>query len=331
VTYLAIRYSVLGGLGDDPNPVIALLGAKSRVLTMLGVVPEWTRLLLWPARLAADYSPPQIAIFAAFASGLVPAVGILIGCVMLCVMGWRGARVTAFGILWVVVALFPVSNLVLRSGVIVAERTLFLPTIGAVLAVGATAAWAAARWRASASPRTAILLLPVIVVLALGVVRSAARQRVWRTKDDFFRSVVEDAPLGYRAHYMHGMWLFEKGRRAEGERHVRAAIALFPYDAAPYTDLATEYRKSGLCAPARQLYRRALDLGASRPEPRVGLIACLLQDGEFAEASAEARRGVERRGSAEPQFRRLLAMADSAAAARRAPVSLSGAPRTGPR
>jgi tetratricopeptide (TPR) repeat protein len=158
-----------------------------------------------------------------------------------------------------------------------------------------------------------IAVLPVAIVLALGVAKSAIRQRVWRTDDDFYRAIVEDAPRNYRAQYLHGMWHFENGRRVEGERHLRAAIALFPYDAAPYTDLADQYRKSGLCAPARQLYRRATALGSRRDRARLGLVACLLRDAEFAEASREARIGVEKGGPEVGQFQRLLATADSAA------------------
>jgi hypothetical protein len=168
-----------------------------------------------------------------------------------------------------------------------------------------------------------IAALPLALLLVLGVAKSATRQRVWRSHDDFNRSIIKDAPLSYRAQYMHGMWQFANGRRAEGERHVRTAIALFPYDAGPYADLADQYREVGLCEPARELYRRAIALGVWGERARLGLVACLLRDAYFAEASDEARRGVERGGRDAKQFRRLLAIADSAAAA--TPVRQSGA------
>ena len=324
IAYLAVRRSVLGGFGDDPNTVIALLDHKARLLTMLGVVPEWARLLLWPARLAADYSPADVPVIMNFAAAAVPGLFILVGFLTLCAACWRRSRVAAFGLLWIAVAIFPVSNIMLRSGVIVAERTLFLPSVGALLAVGAAATWAVRRARESGFVRPQLAVAPVAILLVLGVLKSASRQRVWRSSDDFLRTIVEDAPRGYRAHYMHGMWHFEKGRREEGERHVRMAIALFPYDAGPYTDLAEQYREAGLCAPARDLYRRAIALGAPRDRARLGLVACLLRDAYFTEASAEARIGVASAGPEVRQFRRLLATADSAAAAT-ARVQQSGA------
>jgi hypothetical protein len=134
----------------------------------------------------------------------------------------------------------------------------------------------------------------------------------------------QDAPRSYRAHYMHGMWHFRNGRRVEGERHVRTAIALFPHDAGPYIDLADQYRETGLCAPARDLYRRAIALGTPRDGARLGLVACLLRDAHFTDASREARHGLEAGGPYAARFRRLLAIADSAAASS-AEIQQSGA------
>ena len=46
----------------------------------------------------------------------------------------RRAPVVAFGITWMAVTLFPVANLVVPTGIVLAERTLFLPSVGFVLA-----------------------------------------------------------------------------------------------------------------------------------------------------------------------------------------------------
>lgn len=326
-TYLALRYSVLGGFGDDPNTVIAMLNDDARLFTMLGVVPEWVRLLLWPARLAADYSPPGIPVILAPAPELIPGLLMIVCAALITAVSWQRQRVAALGILWFAITIFPVSNVLLRSGVILAERTLFLPSVGALIAGGAAIArlvdarWSlvARRWRlASASA--------VAVILTLGVVKSAARQRIWRDADTFDGGIATDAPASYRAHHIHGMWLFKKGERLEGERHLRLAIAMFPYDSRLHLDLADQYRRSGLCAPARLLYRRSLELGGFADRAGVGLVACLLYDAAFAEARMEAQRGMDRKGAAAAQFRQLAAIADSALAAQPPPTPPGVAP-----
>ena len=46
------------------------------------------------------------------------------------------ARAVTFGVIWFVVAISPTSNFFFLSGVILAERTLYLPTVGLAAATG---------------------------------------------------------------------------------------------------------------------------------------------------------------------------------------------------
>ena len=134
--FWTVRTMVGGLVGQDIHPAFHHGGPGLRLFTMLGVVPEWVRLLLVPLRLSADYSPQRIAIATDF--GLDQVVGLLMLLTLLLLI-WhtrRRAPVAAFGVVWVLVALLPVSNLLLPTGVLLAERTLFLPSVGAMLAVG---------------------------------------------------------------------------------------------------------------------------------------------------------------------------------------------------
>jgi hypothetical protein len=332
IGYLFARRAVLGSFGDEPNVLIWRLNQQELLLTMLGVVPEWARLLLWPAQLAADYSPPRIPLLAAPTPAVLSGVVILAAVVWLTIAGWRlRGRVATFGLLWFTVAIFPVSNVFVLSGVLLAERSLFIPSIGVMLALGPIWAWigvriSTLRHRAStvlaASARVTLALL-----LLLGVAKSTSRSRVWRSNDTFYAQIVEDSPLSYRAHQARGTWLFRQGRRAEGEAHLRMAMAMFPYDPGPYADLADSYRFAGMCAPARDLYRRVLELGVTMVDrARLGLIVCLLRDGDYAGAAAQARIGPSPGGLEADKFRRFLATADSAIAAR-GTIQQAGAPR----
>jgi protein O-mannosyl-transferase len=332
IGYLFARRAVLGRFGDEANVLVWRLSQKELLLTMLGVVPEWARLLLWPAHLAADYSPPRIPLLAAPTPAVLSGVVILAGAVAIAVAGWRlRTRVATFGLLWFAITIFPVSNVFVLAGVLLSERSLFLPSIGVMLALGPIWAWTAARISTLRRPSSIVVAasagVALAVVLMLGAVKSASRSRVWRSTDTFYSQIVEDSPLSYRAQQAYGTWLFMKGRRAEGEKHLRIAIAMFPYDAGPHVDLADSYRFAGLCAPARDLYQRVLGLGMLVDRARLGLILCLLQDGQYGEAAAQARIGASENGSQVAAFRRLLAAADSGTAA--SPIRQTGAPRPG--
>ena len=52
------------------------------------------------------------------------------------IYGWRRDRVIAFALLWIALTLGPISNILVATGVLIAERTLFLPSVGIALIAG---------------------------------------------------------------------------------------------------------------------------------------------------------------------------------------------------
>jgi hypothetical protein len=237
VCYLGARALVKDGdiSGFQPFIVFQALGMSyaNRVLTMLGVVPEWIRLLLWPARLTTEYAPPYVTVAQGPALWQLPGLLVLLGVLGLALGLARRARpasVVAFGIAWLCITLLPSSNFIIPAGIILAERTLFLPSLGAMLALGAAVPELRRRLarRSPGTQRVGSMLGAAALgaILVAGVARSASRTRVWRDNDTLFSQAVLDAPESYRAHYMLGAWKFEQGRKQEGEQHYRRAIHL---------------------------------------------------------------------------------------------------------
>ena len=321
--YLITRTIVVGELLGEKH-LVPVHGFR-RVWVMLVVVPQWLRLLVWPAHLSADYSPRQIEIPAGPGSEIVLGIAILLASVAAFVALGRGPHATRgdrraarLGLAWLAITLLPVSNLF--SVMLVAERTLLLPSVGAVLVAGAAILWATrsiAQWGAAPSARVgapvAVSAIAVALIVA-GAIRSMGRQRVWRDNATLFTQTAEDAPRSYRAQFFYGQLLFEQGRRAEGERRLRLAIALnpTPSDVSPLNYLATQYRDAGLCTQALPLYERALANDDARPDVRYGMAACLLETGRVREARQLAEDGA-RRGDLKTLFLQLIARSDSAA------------------
>jgi hypothetical protein len=315
--YVAIRVTVVGELLGEKH--LVPVNGVQRVWVMLAVVPHWVRLLAWPAHLSADYSPRQIAI----PNG--PGLEILAGVVVIAaaVVAFvalgstrdapgSGRSAARLGLAWLAISLLPVSNLF--SVMLVAERTLLTPSVGAVLIAGVAFSAAWQRVESTSGARRSRLGLGTIAIglVALGVARSAPRQTVWRDDATLFAQTVVDAPRSYRAQFFYGQTLFAQGRRAEGERHLRLAIALnpTPSDVSPLNFLATEYRDAGLCPQAVPLYERALANDDARPDVRYGLAACLLSVGRVSEARRLAEDGA-RRGDLKALFLDLITRSDS--------------------
>jgi hypothetical protein len=236
--------------------------------------------------------------------------------------------VISFGIAFFCVVLLPSSNFVLPAGILLAERTLFLPSVGAMLVAGAVAVvlrdWARTRFgerRDIARLGHAVLAL----ILVGGIVRSLLRTPVWFDNERLFQQAVIDSPLAYRAHYMLGAWSFENKRKRIGEAEYRRALNLFPYDPYLSYNLAEQYRVMGLCGPAIPLYRWTHGLDPHFPLGHGAFAWCLLNEGSYAEARERALDGM-RVGADVRWMRGVIAIADSAMKAER--TTSMGADRT---
>jgi hypothetical protein len=307
--YLALRTMATGSLaGDYPYVLLAIATYKERVFTMLRVALEWPRLLLWPAHLQSDYSPRDIDLQYWFGPVQAAGLGMLLAALWLAFWTRRRHPAASFGILWVFVGIFPVSNLILKSGVLLAERTLYLPSAGAMLAVGA--AVVALSEVSGAGRRVAVAAAAVLVVL--GTVRSALRQPVWKDNATLLAATVLDAPRNYHAHWSNALDLFDRGHREMAFSEIATAIDLFPRDAALLSDAGDLHRTAGECEEAIGLYERALAISPERTYTRSRLASCNMRIGRYAEARAVLHRLISE-GHYEYGF--LLPAVDSAAAA----------------
>jgi len=196
-------------------------------LTAVAALADVGRLLVFPLTLRADYSPDERTVVTSpldlrFVAGVASAL--LWG--LLLILAWkRGRKVEAFGLGWIGVSLLPVANLLYPAGFYVAERTLYLPSVGLVLAAAAALA---------RLPRRA-LRMAVAGLCLLGGVRTALRVPVWRDDNAVTLSIIEDSPASYGGPArMAGVYL-DRHDPAKALAAARIAAQIIPYDPWVYT------------------------------------------------------------------------------------------------
>jgi hypothetical protein len=191
VAYLAVRATVLRETALIHNLAPVFIGASPWAirLTAVAAFADIARLLVFPLTLRVDYSPAERTLVT---TPVDPRF--MLGLLCLAVWGalvafaWRrGRRMEAYGLGWIAIALLPVANLVFPVGVLVAERTLYLPSAGLALAIGAAVRDLAPRQRRIA----------VAVLVVAGGVRTALRVPVWRDLNSVVLSELEDSPRSY--------------------------------------------------------------------------------------------------------------------------------------
>lgn len=222
--YFGLRWAVLhqytGFLGIAQ--VFVGAGPLAVRFTAIAALADVARLLVFPLELRVDYSPAERTLVT---SALDPRflVGLLCFAAWgaLLVLAWRrGRRVEAYGLGWIALAFFPVANLLFPVGVVVAERTLYLPSAGLALAAGA--------WLQGLSPKR----LPLVVglVVAAGGVRTVLRVPVWHDDKTVTLSILEDSPRSYRGPQYTAALLQSAGNPARALEYFRIAAQIYDRD-----------------------------------------------------------------------------------------------------
>ena len=223
-------------------PARAFVGATTadRIAVVLKVIPHYVRLLVAPARLSGSYAPNVISPSPAFTAAT--ALGLLVLAIFAAAAWVVAARrrwpVMAFALLWIPIAIAPVSNILFSSGVVLAERTLYLASAGACLAAGAIAErHLVQRW-------TMVAAATASVVVAFGV-RTWTRTPAWRDDRTYVLTLLAEHPESYEAHYAMGR--VYKGANAldDAARELAAARRLYPRDAAVFREAAEVADRQG--------------------------------------------------------------------------------------
>ncbi len=325
LAFLWARSDVLRGRFNGFRPFVPFeglhLSTPDRILTMIGVAPQWGRLFLWPAHLTTEYAPPWIPIAQGPSIGQLPGLLLMIGVVGLFFATRRKLPAVSFGLGWLIVAMSPVSNLVLPAGFLIAERTLLFPSVGVMIVVGALIPiayeWLTPR-RLQLAGATAVVLL-----LGLGTWKSATRQRLWHDDDTLFKQEVIDTPDSYRTHFMLGAWLMQNKRMREGEAEYNKGMKLFPFDPFMAFSFAEDYRGWGICKPAINLYKWAIAVDSTIVVAWPQLADCLLLDKQYDAAKTAAVEALRHRSPVQ-DMHNILVWADSAKARQAATLAGKG-------
>ncbi len=303
--FLWVRMLVVGGLtGVHAAPGIEGEGLVGRLLVMAPVVLEYGRLLLFPLRLSADYSPnflePVAALTLAGAAGLATVVlGILVA-----IRAKDRAPVVSFGLAWVGGTLLVISNLLVPTGVVLAERSMYVPSVGVVLILGWAADWLAVQRRLTAA------LLAALVV-GLGMARTVTRVPVWSTRGGFFLQLVKDAPGSYRGFWVASALAYGAGNRERGEALALEALKIQPVFPNLWEYMARRYEEDERWLEAAHALNAEFRLDSTRLHVAADAIVDYVWSGALDSAAAVGSRAQRM----DPHYYRVhIAMADLALA-----------------
>jgi protein O-mannosyl-transferase len=303
IGWFIARRAVEGGLSfEQVAPAFFGSGAGGRIATMLPVVFVMVRLLAWPFDLLAEYQPRAVERLEALTLTGAAGALLLVAVAGLAVAAWRGQRALSAGLIMIAIAWGPTANFLFPTGVVIAERTLYLPSVG--FALVAAAAFAALAGRTSLRTAQAATLL----VVAAFAVRSWTRAPDWKDNRALVLSSILAHPESYKVHQAAARVLVHLGDTAAALREYGVATELYPRDNYLLTELGGVQLESGRAGAAIRSLRRAAALDARWAQTHELLARALLL-ADSGEAALAAARHAVAAGPVRPGSARMLAAA----------------------
>ncbi|RZF43193.1 hypothetical protein LSTR_LSTR013873 [Laodelphax striatellus] len=188
-------------------------------------------------------------------------------------------RAASLALIIMLVTFLPASNLFFKVGFVVAERVLYLPSIGYCLLVSIGVQKLASN--VSSNTQHKVLRICVCLLIFVFLARSVRRSAEWRTEKDLFRSAISVCPLNAKVHYNMGK---VADSRTMAIKHYRDAIALNPdYDQA-MNNLANILKDIGELDEAEMYLRKAVQLRSDFAAAWMNLGIVLSNKEQFEEA-----------------------------------------------
>ncbi len=280
------RVLVLGTVtGDEPHVAwvgLAPLDATLLALRTLAVGAGW---LLFPRPSAFEHSPPLWVV-----QHPEPWL-VLLGVALLALVGWavrrqwRGGSPASLAVLWWAATLLPVSNLVFRSGVVLADRNLYAPSVSVAWLAGLVVAetWA---------------LAPTMVAIVVGAVLAwsgACAWRdmpVWHDTERVVDAFVARAPTSWVGWLYRGQSRLWHGRRDEAKADFDRGLAVFDREARLLYERAVLALRDGDTTRAIAWLDQAVTVRPKANRARQVLLDVLAKKGLGARADKVLRDGL---------------------------------------
>jgi protein O-mannosyl-transferase len=289
---------------------LEVLPLKTRMANAAVAYLTYLSKTFWPVNFAAMYPyskhlPPWLVLGALLVLTGVTAISLR--------EAWRRPCLIT-GWLWFLGTLVPTIGLVQVGSQAMADRYMYIPSIGLFIAV----IWLLADWaRPSRAGRNVLVGLGV-AALGCCLALTSRQLQTWKNGETLFRHAIEatrdnsiaydslagaldmegrhDEALNYyyesvriepkypEAQYNLGTMLKNLGRLDEAAEHLRAAIAANPKFAAAYVNLGSVLMKQGKIADAGGQFIEALKLNRSDPEAFFNMGTWLLAEGRLEDA-----------------------------------------------
>ncbi|XP_069164612.1 protein O-mannosyl-transferase TMTC1 [Procambarus clarkii] len=255
---------------DQDNPASFANSSLTRFLTFCYLPAHNVWLLLCPASLSYDWQMASIPLVSSLLDTRNTAsLALYTTIILLLLSALRSRRRERLVVVWALLVLclpfLPASNAFFRVGFVLAERLLYIPSLGWCAIVGVGAARAATvvpgrAWRH--------LLLALLLTFSI---RTARRSLDWRSRDTLFTSGLRTLPHNAKMHYNYANLQRDVHNHDAAVHHYKEAIRLWWRYPSAHNNLGTLLLERHLDQQAEWHFSVALQIHPRHPHAALNL------------------------------------------------------------
>lgn len=294
--YLGLRYFVLGGeyfLSADPysffNPLIEL-DFWPGLWTAFKVLFLYVQKIIFPPYFSSDYSYNQIPVVRhLFDSGRAGAGILIFGLTVFLTVAKRH-RLIGLGAAIFLCSYLLISNLMVKTGTIMAERLMYFPSFGFALIVSEIFSVLIKKNQRMAKG----LGVGLVLLAAVYGVQILKGNALWKNEKTLFENAYQQAPHSVVNITNLASLLFREGRNEEALAKVETALKIESQNSPALHLLGQIYQKMGKEDQAEETWQKAIAIQPDYLYPYLSLGAFYYQKENFQAGEAVLLRAKKR-------------------------------------
>ncbi len=302
VLFILLRGAVIGNqFGGEQmelmnNPFLKRVGNTyvpfdfaEKFATITYTLGKYVQLLIFPHPLTHDYYPRHIGIMSFGDWQVLLSIAVYIGLFALILRGWKNRSLISFGIAYFLITLSIVSNIVFPVGTNMAERFMFMPSLGFCLVLAVILV--ALRDRIANNSRISFSAIAFVLIIFLFSLKTFTRNSAWKDNYTIFTTDIETSPNSAKLQTSVGGETIEhfknstnpvekKAKITEAMGHLEKALEIHPTMKNPYLLMGNGYFYLQDFDKAITAYNKALQVDPNFKDAKTNLALVYREGGK---------------------------------------------------
>ncbi len=253
-------------------------------ISQFKVILHYIGIFFWPFNISVDYDWMMVKHFFAFDCIIPFLILCSLAILVLARLHKNRADLVSFALIWFFIAVLPRSSII-PSTELVADYKTYLSSYGIFFLWGIAGAmlisWLEKQLRSHHHLVRAAIISCLLIPLGYALYE---RNKVWRTSQEFWLNILQNAPGKARAYNNYGVSLCSQQKNADAIPYFQKAIELDKIYSDPHNNLAVAYGALGRTDEAIRSLENSIKICPIQPEAYNNMASFYLEKMDFARA-----------------------------------------------